>query len=127
MGFGEKICHDNPKLVDTFYGEWEIGTYYCAWRVIQNQRVLVGSSDVVDSLDELDDALKRVDFGCIRSLAQQGSFDVRAEFDSGLAVEFLTTTSDEDESFHIFGPQSLHIAFSIGGGWTKGKADELMS
>ena len=124
FGLGEKLNHGNPKLVDTFYGEWEIGTYYCAWRVIQKGRIILGSSEVVDSVDELDESLKRIEFGSILSLTQQGAFDVRAEFDMGLAVEFLTTTNHDDESFHIFGPQNLYIEFSIRGGWTKRRADK---
>jgi hypothetical protein len=122
LGFGEKVYHGNPKLVDDFYGEWEIGTYYCAWRVIKDNRILCGSSDAVDSLDELDAALKRIDFGCIRSLTQPTQFDVRVLFDTGIAVEFLATTSDDDESFHIFCPQNISVEFSIQEGWTIGKS-----
>jgi hypothetical protein len=27
LGFGKKIKHSNPELIDKYYGEWEIGTY----------------------------------------------------------------------------------------------------
>jgi hypothetical protein len=127
LGFGDKVYHGNPKLVDTFYGEWEIGTFYCAWRVTQQDRILCGSTDAVDSLDELDAALKRIDFGCIQSLTQPTQFDVRAEFDTGIAVEFLATTSDDDECFHIYCPQSICVTFSIQEGWTIGRSDKPMN
>ncbi len=126
LGFGEKVYHGNSNLVDAFYGEWEIGTFYCAWRVIYDQKILCGSSDAVDSLDELDAALKQIDFGCIQSLTQPTRFDVRAEFDTGIAVEFLASTSDDDECFHVFGPQSLHVEFSVLEGWKIGKSNKPM-
>jgi len=125
LGFGEKVYHGKSKLVDAFYGEWEIGTYYCAWRVVKNDRILCASSDAIDSLDELDAALKQIDLGCIQSLTQPTKFDVRAEFDTGITVEFIATTSDDDECFHIFCPQKLCAAFSAQKGWTTGRSDNI--
>src|SRR6185369_4583727 len=53
IGLGEKIYHGNSKLLDEYYGEWEIGTYYSAWRVLKEGRIICGSDDLVDSADEL--------------------------------------------------------------------------
>jgi hypothetical protein len=123
LGFGEKIYHHNPKLIDTFYGEWEIGTYYCAWRVVKENKIICGSGDAVDSLDELNSTLQRIDFDRIESLTQSTQFDVRAEFDTGMVIEFLATISDDDECFHLFFPQSICAAFSIQEGWRIGRSD----
>lgn len=124
LGFGEKVYHGNARLIDTFYGEWEIGTFYSAWRVVKNNTILCGSTDTVDSLDELDSLLKQIDFGHIQSIIQPSKFDIRAEFDTGIAVEFLTTTSDGDESFHIFCPKNLIVTFSVQEGWVLGRSDK---
>jgi hypothetical protein len=100
LGFEEKFFHEK-KLIDDFYAEWEIRTYYCAWRVIKDKKILCASSDAVDSIDELDAALKQIEFGCIESLDQFSDLDIRVKFDTGIIVEFLATISDEDECFHI--------------------------
>ncbi len=127
LGFGEKVYHGNSRLVDPFYGEWEIGTFYSAWRVIYEKSILCGSTDTCDSLDELDAKIKRIEFGRIESLKQPTAFDVCARFDTGITVEFLGTFSDGDESFHIFGPEKLHIMFSIPDGWLIGRSDPPFS
>ena len=126
LGFGKKVYHKSPpfKLVDAFYGEWEIGTYCYAWRVIKNETILCASSDAVDSVDELDAAIKRIKFGRVVSLEQLTNLDVRVGFDSGIAVDFLATVSDEDEGFHIFCPENKFIGFTVGSGWTIGPSNK---
>ena len=125
FGFGEKPYHGNSKLVDDFYGEWEVGTYSSAWRVLQNKRIVCASNDTVDSVDELDGALKAVDFGRISSVEQPADLDLRLEFDAGIAVEFLAATSDDDECFHIvFRPGNMAIKFTVGAGWEIGESNK---
>ena len=107
----------------TVYKEWEIGTYYSAWRVVREGIVLCGSQDVVDSIDELNLSLGRIGLGRFMSLRQFSDLDVRIEFDSGVAVDFLATTSDDDECLHIFCPGERCIEFSVRGGWKAGPSD----
>src|SRR3989442_543818 len=90
FGFGDKVYHGNPRLADSFYGEWEIGTYYCAWRVVKEKRLLCGSSDSVDSVAELNATLSQICLGAITAVDQISDFDVRVEFENGTTVEFLT-------------------------------------
>ncbi len=122
LGFGSEV-RSAIKLNEKVYREWEIGTYRSAWRVIRGGIILCGSQDVVNSIDELNLALGRIDLGRFVSLRQFADLDVRIEFDSGIAVDFLVTTSDEDECFHIFCPGERFVEFSVGGGWKKGRAD----
>lgn len=122
MGFGEKVYHNNPNLNDTFYGEWELGTYYCAWRVMKGNRILCGASDPDGSIEELNKNINSIEFGCLAAIIQLSDIDVRLESDSGIAVDFLATISDDDEYFHIFCPNHLHIELSIGGKWSIGKS-----
>jgi len=117
LGFGQKVYHGDPRLIDTFEGEWEMCTYYSAWRVIQGNTLLCGSKDAVDSIDELDSSLQQINLGHVQSLSQPTQFDVRAEFDNGMAVDFLGTTSDDDEIFYIFCPNKHVVTFSIQKGW----------
>ena len=118
MGFGEKFYHNNPKLNDDFYGEWEIGTYYCAWRALKGDKILCGVSDPIESIEELNKSINEIKFGALVSIKQLTNIDVRLEFDSGIVVDFLSTISDEDEYFHIFCPNDVCIELTTGGKWT---------
>jgi hypothetical protein len=123
LGFGKKIYH-GKKLVDDFNGEWEITTYCYAWRVIKNGKILCGSSDAVDHVNELTAVLKRIKFGRLVSLEQFTNFDVRLGFDTGIVVDFLATVSDADEGLDIFCPEHKAIEFTVGSGWKTGPSDK---
>ena len=125
LGFGEKIYHGNAKLNDSYYGEWEIGTYYASWRILRNNKILCASGDLVESLGELEAIVKKCDFGRIVSLNHMTDFDLRAEFDSGLSVDFLATISDDDECFTIiYEPGHMAVQFAVGTGWTLGLSNK---
>jgi hypothetical protein len=77
LGFGAET---RKKFSERVYREWEIGTYYWAWRVVRGTTVVCGSQDVADSIEELNFDLARVDLGRFVSLRQLGDLDVRIEF-----------------------------------------------
>lgn len=122
LGFGEKISHTKLSAVDQFYGAWEIGTYSSAWRVVRNKTIVCGSLDTVDSIDELDQRLRAIEIGAITSVEQLSDFDVRVSFDKNIRVEFLWSSIDDDECFHIFGPGDLYVEFSPFEGWKIGNS-----
>jgi len=116
LGFGAE--GRTSELAKKTCREWEIGTYYSAWRVVRDGIVLCGSQDAVDSIDELNVALGRVELGRFVSLRQPSDLDVRIEFDNGIVVDILSTISDEDESFTSSAPKSLPLRFrfaAVGG------------
>ena len=79
---------------------------------------------MVESVNELDGVVKDFDFGRIVALKQLTDFDVRAEFDTGLAVDFLATISDDDECFGVlYEPGHMAVQFAIGTGWTMGPSN----
>jgi len=118
LGFGERVLHGNSKLIDNFWGEWEIRTYCNSWRVIKDGKVICGSNDIDDSIKELDAALGQIAFGRILSLTQEASgLDIRARFDTGIIVDFLTTVSEHDETVSIFCPRNVCVSFSPAEGW----------
>lgn len=124
IGFGKKIYHHKPKLTDKFRGEWEIGTYYCAWRMRLGNKILCASSDSAQSINDLHDKALQVKIGSIVSIASVSDIDVRVGTDSGVDIDFLATISDTDQYFHIFGPNHLYIELADGGKWTIGKSNE---
>ena len=123
LGFGKKVYH-GKKLVDNFFGEWEIRTYCYAWRVIKNGEILCGSGDAVDSVDELTAILKRIKFGHVISLEQLTDFDVRVGFDTGISVDFLAAVRDKGEGLDIFCREHKTIEFTVGSGWKIGSSDK---
>lgn len=120
LGFGERIYHANPRLNDTFYGEWEIGTYYGSWRIVKNSKIILGSGDDVGKLKK---EIKDIQFQPILSITNLSSLDVRVEFSDGLAVDFLPTFSGEDEAFHMFCPEHIYIEFTSDGSWKIGQSN----
>lgn len=123
IGFGEKIYHNKPKLIDKFYREWEVGTYNCAWRIMKDDLILVGSTDVANTIEELDAKVNSIHFGYIVSIEQPLPVDVRIEISSRIYVDFLATTSRLDEYFHIFCPNNVYIDLSRNGKWTIDRSD----
>jgi len=124
IGFGSKIPHQNRlKSRDDYYGEWEIGTYNSAWRVIHRGKILCGSHDIVDSIKEHDAAFNRIELRRLVSVQQLTDMDIRLVFDLGITIDFLATTRDEDEWFHIFCHQGKYIEFTVGKGCTIGPSN----
>ena len=121
------MYHNNKSLVDEFYGEWEVGTYNCAWRIIKDNEILIGSTDVANTIEELDGKLNNIYFGRIVSIGQPSPVDVRIETSSRICVDFLATTSKIDEYFHIFCPNNIYIDLSKNGKWTVDRSDTPFS
>lgn len=123
IGFGAKVIHQNPKTRDKYYGEWEIGTFNSAWRVIRAGKILCASNDPVDSIKELDAAINQIDFSNFVSVQQLTDVDVRVLFDHDMVIDFLAAASDDDEMFHIFCPERKYLEFTIRKGWTIGESN----
>ena len=122
LGFGQKIPHGKSRLIDDFYGEWEIGTYTASWRVVREGVILCGSQDVVESLSDLDARLSKIKFGEIEAINVISKFDIRLYFCERIHVDCIGAASDDDELLHIFCPEKLCIEYSIFGGWKVGEA-----
>lgn len=124
IGFGEKRFHGKTYLSDDFYGEWEIGTYSASWRVVRDGAILCGSRDIVDSVKELDQCLNSIRFGRILAISVVEKLDIRIDMDDGMRIDFLGTCSEDDEMFHIFGPDDFFMEYSITKAWKVGKSNE---
>ncbi|SRR6266481_446555 len=124
IGFGKKIPHGRPNLADDFYGEWQIGTYYAAWRVIKDGKILCGSRDVVDSLVELEERFRQIQLGRINGIWMVSEFDIRIDLDDGIHIDFLGAAreDEDDEMLHIFCPNGLYVRYSTLDGWKVGDA-----
>ena len=123
LGFGEKIPHFRKKAYDTFSGEWEIGTYCSAWRIIEKNKLICGSMDPVDSLEELDVKLSGIEFGRVLNIEMMSEFDIRLVLDNEIVIEFLCATDYDDEVIFIFGPNHLYVQYTLNEGWRFGKSN----
>ena len=122
LGFGDEDQRKRERH-DKNYRLWEFGTYNCAWRIIRDGRVLCGSQDPAD-VAELDLIVGSIELGRFASILQMNELDIRVSFDNGVAIDFITTFSDDDECLHIFVPEHRCIKFSIRTGWKIGPSDK---
>ena len=123
LGFGEKVFHDNPNLVDTYFGEWEIGSYWSAWRILQDDKILLGKNDVED-IPQMNKKLKKIKFGEVISINQLSKFDIRVEMTNNMFIDFFGTFSFSDGIFHIFCADNHCIEFFSNGRWAINKRDK---
>jgi hypothetical protein len=125
LGFGEIIPYkpDMKRISEISYGEWELGTYYCSWRILKDGRIVCGSQDTTD-IDDLNIEINKIEVGRFGSLRQLTDLDVRVECDNGIAIDFLATISDDDEWFHIFCPENRYVEFKVVSGWRVGASDK---
>ncbi len=124
LGFGEKAEPLNATTGKQ-YKAWEIGTFgNSAWRITKDGVLLIGSRDSADSIEQSSESLGRISLGRFSALTQPSALDVRIEFDSGMAVDFLSASSEDDENFHIFCPDGMYIEFSALSGWAIGPSNE---
>lgn len=122
--FGDRIPHGKVNLPDQTHGEWRISTYRSAWRVVQRGKVACASQDVVENLEQLNKQFSAIEFGEILNLQQISPYDIRVTFANDTFVDFLCTFQDDDEVFHVFGPNDLYVAFSVADGWWSGNSNE---
>ncbi len=120
LGFGEKVPHQNPKARDRFYGEWEIGTYNSAWRIMQAGKILCASHDPVDAIENLDANLSNITFTRLVAVQQLTELDIRVVLDLELTIDFFAAISDNDEVFHVFCPLNQYVEFTAENGWITG-------
>lgn len=92
LEFGELACRINDSYV---HHEVEIGSFAGNWRIIDKDRVILASGDMLDEA-EFNSKLGTVKFGRLEELVMLSSFDFRLVFQDGLKVDFLCSASDED-------------------------------
>jgi len=123
LGFGPKIFQDERRN-SRLHNKWEMGTYYSAWRIIRNSKIVCASNDSVDEEDELESVIQEINLGPISTLDMSSDFDVRIGFHTEIFIEFLGTTSDDDHSVDIFNYSSQIVAqFTPGSGWRIGPSN----
>ena len=116
IGVGEVVEIKNPRFT-AFHGAWEIGAYNAAWRVIQNGKIVCGSSDPIDQIQELQVVLDGLKFGLFRAITPLSAFDFRIVFNNETTIDILCTFQNSDEIIHIFFPDGWVASYAYRVGW----------
>lgn len=127
LGFGEKIPNLRAGAIHSFKAEWEVGTYSSAWRIIQNEEILCGSMNPVESNAELEQQVESVHIGTVISIEMLSKFDIRIVLNNNMFIDFMCASVDDENALHIFGPNHLFIAYKWTDGWRIGKSNEPIS
>jgi len=102
--------------------EWKISTYYCSWRIIRNNMIILGSNDSND-LNLLNQELSKIIFKEVIFITNYTAHDVNVLFEDGTSINFINTISDNDETFHMFCPDNIYIKFNSQGAWEIGPSN----
>lgn len=91
FGLGEKIYYNKPCLKNKFYGEWDISTLFCSWRISNGRNIRCGYDD---DIKYSNDILMNVDIGSIIELECNSGYDLKFLFDTGYIIDcFLQSTN----------------------------------
>lgn len=123
VGFGRKIFHNNPNLHIPYHGEWELRTFYCAWRVMDNRDIVVGKNDMYE-VNEMDGRIACLLSSHVTVIEEHGDLDITMMFDTGAILDIFATTSDDSDYFYFSLPGSRALVRSRGGTWTLMDSDK---
>lgn len=123
IGFGNKIFHNKPKMVDPFYGEWSFSCYHKLWRILQGNKVILeGLNDLYD-YEEIDSILQQIDFGRLVEVTVVDTLDIAILLDNGIRIEFLACI-EENDTLEVFLPHNkILVYYANQGGWEYGRID----
>lgn len=124
VGFGDMLYRPTSKEPNGHRSEWEIGTYNAAWRIVQDDRVLLGSMNPVEDNGELDTVIQTIPIDKIIGIEMSTKFDVRLVLSGGIALDFLCASSDDDELIHVFGPNHFYAEYTISEDWVVSKSNQ---
>lgn len=126
IGFGRRIPHGRPKLRDKYYGEWEIGSFHSAWRLVSGSRILYTGDTKHCETNIIEHELETHLSRRICRVYSLTAFDVRVVFESDICLDFLSVGDASDETFHLFCPKNQWVAFMPNQGWVQGIDPEIV-
>jgi hypothetical protein len=118
LGFGKKLNRSRMAVRDPFFGEWQIGTYTAAWRIIHDDKILLGSMNPVNSCAELDEELAKIQFGPVLDIDASSRFCVRVSLEGGMFIDFMAASNDESEVFFVLQADGHDIEYRSTIGWS---------
>lgn len=86
LGLGEKIFYNKPSLKGKFYGEWDILSQSCVWRILKDGNILCGYGDEIEYCNKI---LEPILPSGITDVLQIAQFDFRILFETGIIIDYL--------------------------------------
>jgi hypothetical protein len=123
LAFGKMITNHRTNSAVKEYGEWELGSFFPVWRIMVAGRIILGSQDISGSLNDMNSQISSLP-GNLKNIESLTNFDIKVSFDCGTEIEFIHASSDEDEIFHIFGPDNVYVEYQYPGGWKISRSDK---
>jgi hypothetical protein len=117
LGFGEKMNRSKMRVRDPFFGEWQIGTYTAAWRIVRNDQILLGSRSPVDSSADLDAELQKIQFGPVELIEVTSRFCVRVHLEGCVYIDFIAVSNVDSDMFFILKPDRHDMEYRCTVGW----------
>jgi hypothetical protein len=121
LGLGEKIFYKNPKLKGKFYGEWDIVSDSCVWRVVIEEKILCGYGDEIKYCNEI---FESIQLDRIRDILQITPMDFRIVFETGIRIDYLCE-SVNGTVLSIFDDKNKVVFELTLDGWIKSSSDKI--
>lgn len=118
LGFGDKVSRSKMRVRDPFFGEWQLGTFTAAWRIVRNDQILLGSMNPVDSSADLDAELQKIQFGPVEHIEMLSRFCVRVHLEGDICIDFIAASNDDSEMFFILKPDTHDMEYRCTAGWS---------
>jgi hypothetical protein len=118
IGLGEKCIKKNRLSLVEYYGEWELGTYNASWRILENNKILIGSYDENNNQN-----INNIIDERFLDIVPLSDFDVRVKFSNGLLVDFFNCSHEDDEALHVLHINGNYWELNCKGLWTYGHSD----
>jgi hypothetical protein len=120
VGLGEKIFYNSPKLKGKFYGEWDIVSDSCVWRVVKEEKILCGYGDEIKYCNEV---FESIQLDRIKDILQITPMDFSIVFETGLRIDYLCESTD-GTVLSIFDNKNKVVFELTLDGWIKSSSNE---
>jgi hypothetical protein len=121
IGLGEKVRNECMNSRVEYYGEWEIGTYNAAWRILKNGKFISGSKQQFDDTNIETQKIKLLFNEKFISIIELNEYDIRLIFSGNLIIDFFSCSND-DEFLHILNVDGNFWVLEFPNKWRQGKS-----
>jgi hypothetical protein len=121
VGLGKKVKNQRKNSRVEYYGEWEIGTYISAWRIVKKGKLISGSRQIIEDTNLETQKIAPLFNEKFITMIELNEYDIRLIFSGDLIVDFFFC-SDSDEFLHILGISGDFCVSQLPNKWICGKS-----
>lgn len=94
VGIGDKVYYKSSKLEGKYHGEWDLVSRTFAWRIIQDNKILCGSDDEPEFINDI---LRDFKLGVISHIEKRSIADIAISFSNGVNIDFFCCSNDDNQ------------------------------